>query len=126
MVFGTIEFEAKLTGTLYLREITEGEPTPYGSLVAPGVNGMVHEHYFNIRLDMSVDGDANTVVEMQADRVPSGPDNPHGNAHGVSESVILKMMFFSRVKNTFWAFQKPESMKRINLPGIIREHFAIR
>lgn len=85
---GTIEFEAKLTGTLYLRAITEGEPTPYGSLVAPGVNGMVHEHYFNIRLDMSVDGDANTVVEMQADRVPTGPDNPHGNAHGVSESVI--------------------------------------
>jgi len=85
---GTIEFEAKLTGTLYLRAITEGEPTPYGSLVAPGVNGMVHEHYFNIRLDMSVDGDANTVVEMQADRVPTGSDNPHGNAHGVSESVI--------------------------------------
>jgi len=85
---GTIEFEAKLTGTLYLKAIPEGEKTPYGSLVAPGVNGMIHEHYFNIRLDMSVDGDANTVVEMQADRVPTGPENPHGNAHGVSQTVI--------------------------------------
>ena len=85
---GTIEFEAKLTGTLYLRAIPEGEETPYGSLVAPGVNGMIHEHYFNVRLDMSVDGDVNTVVEMQADRVPAGPENPHGNAHGVSQTVI--------------------------------------
>ena len=85
---GTIEFEAKLTGMLYLRAISEGKETPYGSLVAPGVSGMVHEHYFNVRLDMSVDGDANTVVEMQADRIPTGPNNPHGNAHGVSQTVI--------------------------------------
>ena len=85
---GTIEFEAKLTGTLYLRAILEGEETSYGSLVAPGVSGMVHEHYFNVRLDMSVDGDSNTVVEMQADRIPMGPNNPHGNAHGVSQTVI--------------------------------------
>jgi len=85
---GTIEFEAKLTGTLYLKAIPEGEKTPYGSLVAPGVNGMIHEHYFNVRLDMSVDGDVNTVVEMQADRVSAGPENPHGNAHGVSQTVI--------------------------------------
>ena len=85
---GTIEFEVKLTGMLYLRAISEGEETPYGSLVAPGVSGMVHEHYFNVRLDMSVDGDANTVVEMQADRIPTGANNPHGNAHGVSQTVI--------------------------------------
>ncbi|GIS90397.1 MAG: hypothetical protein CM1200mP20_04380 [Pseudomonadota bacterium] len=53
---GSIEFEAKLTGTLYLRAIEDDELTPYGARVAPGVNGMVHEHYFNVRLDMSVDG----------------------------------------------------------------------
>ena len=85
---GTIEFEAKLTGTLYLRAIHEGEETPYGALVAPGVNGMVHEHYFNIRLDMSIDGDDNTVVEVEAERIPSGSENPYGNAHTSKETII--------------------------------------
>jgi primary-amine oxidase len=115
---GTIEFEAKLTGTLYLRAISEGEETPYGSLVAPGVNGMVHEHYFNVRLDMSVDGDANTVVEMQADRIPMGSNNPHGNAHGVSQIVITSEQ--EGVRNTapkdsrFW---KIENRSRSNQLG---------
>ena len=85
---GTIEFEAKLTGTLYLRAIHEGEETPYGALVAPGVNGMVHEHYFNIRLDMSIDGDDNTVVEVEAERIPAGSENPYGNAHTSKETII--------------------------------------
>ncbi len=85
---GTIEFEAKLTGMLYTRTIKDGEKIPYGTLVAPNLTGMVHEHYFNIRLDMSVDGEANTVVEVEADRIPVGEQNLHGNAHGVTETVI--------------------------------------
>ena len=85
---GSIEFEAKLTGTLYLRAIEDDELTPYGARVAPGVNGMVHEHYFNVRLDMSVDGDQNTVVEVESQRVPTSSENPHGNAHGPKETVI--------------------------------------
>ena len=93
---GSIEFEAKLTGTLYLRAIENDELTPYGARVAPGVNGMVHEHYFNVRLDMSVDGDHNTVVEVESQRVPPGPDNPHGNAHGAKETVISSENFAGR------------------------------
>lgn len=85
---GTIEFEAKLTGSLYVRALAAGEETPYGAVVAPGLSGMVHEHYFNVRLDMSVDGDDNTAVEVEARRVPTGPDNPHGNAHGPQEAII--------------------------------------
>ena len=85
---GTIEFEAKLTGVLYCRAVADGERPKYGRLVAPNLNAMVHEHYFNARLDMSVDGDANSVLEVEADLVPTGPDNPHGNAHGVRETLI--------------------------------------
>ncbi len=49
---------------------------------------MIHEHYFNLRLDMSVDGDNNSVVEVQANRISDPQSNPHGNAHGVSETLI--------------------------------------
>jgi primary-amine oxidase len=85
---GTVEFEVKLTGMLYTRALEKDEVSCYGTIVAPGLNGMVHEHYFNVRLDMSVDGDDNTLVEVEAARVETGPSNPHGNAHGVTETVI--------------------------------------
>jgi len=85
---GTIQFEAKLTGMLYTRAVEAGSETNYGALVSENLNGMVHEHYFNVRLDMSVDGDENTVVEVEAERVATGPNNPHGNAHGPKETII--------------------------------------
>ncbi len=85
---GTIAFEAKLTGMLLCRAVEDGEDIPYGRLVAPNLNAMIHEHYFNLRLDMSVDGDDNAVYEVEAERFPTGPDNPHGNAHGARETLI--------------------------------------
>ncbi|MBH96928.1 MAG: tyramine oxidase [Rhodospirillaceae bacterium] len=86
---GTIEFEAKLTGMLYTRAVADGESTPYGKLVAPNLNGMVHEHYFNLRLDMSVDGDKNSLIEVEQERIATGPNNPHGNAHRSKETLIM-------------------------------------
>ena len=85
---GTIQFEGKLTGVLYVSAIEDGEHSAYGRTVAPNVNAMIHEHYFNVRLDMSVDGDENAVMEVEADLVPTGPDNPHGNAHGAKETLL--------------------------------------
>lgn len=85
---GTIQFDAKLTGILYTGAIETGVTPAYGRLVAPNLNAMIHEHYFNLRLDMSVDGDANAVMEVEADLVPTGPGNPHGNAHGARETLI--------------------------------------
>lgn len=93
---GSIEFEAKLTGMLYTRAVEPGEKTPYGRLVAPNLNGMVHEHYFNIRLDMCIDGDENTLLEVEAARVETGPSNLHGNAHGVKETAITSEKYAGR------------------------------
>ena len=55
---GTIE----LRGQAHRRALDRrGRPrarTPaHGVLVAPGLNAMVHQHYFNVRLDLDVDGD---------------------------------------------------------------------
>jgi hypothetical protein len=35
---------------------------------------------FSARLDMTVDGIDNAVDEVELERLPAGPDNPHGNA----------------------------------------------
>ncbi|MFI0454176.1 primary-amine oxidase [Actinomadura sp. 6N118] len=77
---GTIQFEAKLTGIVQTRAIAPGETPAYGTLVAPQLDAPNHQHLFNMRLDMEVDGPRNSVYEVDAVGLPIGPDNPHGNA----------------------------------------------
>ncbi|WP_432534368.1 primary-amine oxidase [Kineococcus arenarius] len=76
---GTIEFEAKATGIVFT-SAHPGEGYPYASQIAPGLGAPYHQHLFSARLDMAVDGDANRVEEVEVRRVPTGPDNPRGNA----------------------------------------------
>ena len=81
---GTIELEIKATGVLF----TSAYPGPaypdgahpYATEVAPGLAGAVHQHLFSARLDMTVDGLANAVEEVDVTGLPIGPDNPYGNA----------------------------------------------
>ncbi len=77
---GTIAFEVKLTGVLSTGAVAPGERPAHGTLVAPGLNAMVHQHFFNMRLDLDIDGQANAVEEVWTESLPPGPGNPYGNA----------------------------------------------
>jgi primary-amine oxidase len=77
---GTIEYEVKLTGVISTGAIPIGEKPRHGTLVAPGLYGPNHQHFFCVRLDMAIDGDANTVVEVDSEPLPMGPENPLGTA----------------------------------------------
>ena len=77
---GTIEFEVKLTGVLSTGAVAPGVRPEHGVLVAPGLNAMVHQHFFNMRLDLDVDGLENAVEEVWTESLPPGPGNPVGNA----------------------------------------------
>ncbi len=77
---GMIEFEVKLTGVLSTGAVAPGERPQHGTLVAPGLNAMVHQHFFNMRLDLDIDGVENAVDEVWTESLPPGPGNPYGNA----------------------------------------------
>ncbi len=77
---GTIECEVKLTGIMSMGGIAEGQRPRFGTLCAPGLYAPHHQHFFNVRLDMSVDGDRNTVHEVESRALPPGGGNPLGNA----------------------------------------------
>lgn len=85
---GSIQFEIKATGILNTAAQNPKEPNQYGTIVSPGVVAHYHQHVFNMRLDMDVDGDRNRVVEVDTVAVPMGPDNPYGNAFTVQETVL--------------------------------------
>ncbi|MFN8635947.1 MAG: primary-amine oxidase, partial [Chloroflexota bacterium] len=62
---GTIQLEIKMTGVVSNGALPVGEPAPqWGTLVAPGVYAPIHQHFFNARLDVAVDGPANHVEEV--------------------------------------------------------------
>jgi primary-amine oxidase len=77
---GTIQCEVKLTGIMSMGGIADGERPRFGALCAPGVYAPNHQHWFNVRLDMCVDGDRNTVNEVESRALPPDGDNPLGNA----------------------------------------------
>ena len=76
---GTIQCEVKMTGIVFTAAHPGGDH-PYSTEVAPGLGAPVHQHLFNARLDMSVDGLPNAVEEVDVAGLPIGPDNPYGNA----------------------------------------------
>mgnify|MGYP003296184508 CR=1 FL=1 len=49
----------------------------------------VHQHFFNVRLDMMVDGLHNSVYEVNTVADAPGPENPHHNAFR-SEATLLR------------------------------------
>src|SRR5262245_24285683 len=74
---GTLELSVKMTGVISNGAVDGGPIPPWGEIVAPGVYGPIHQHFFNVRLDATVDGPGNTVHEIDTVADPPGPENPH-------------------------------------------------
>jgi primary-amine oxidase len=117
---GAIEYEIKLTGVISTGAIPVGETPEYGSLVAPGLYGPNHQHFFCVRLDMAVDGARNTVVEVDSVTQPVGPDNPTGNAWKAVPKVLETEKQAIRTidanKARYWKIQSAEKTSALGLP----------
>ncbi len=77
---GSIECEVQLHGIVSTMALAPGEQPAGSSLVDRGLAAPNHQHFFCFRLDLDVDGVANSVREVEAESVPTGPENPLGNA----------------------------------------------
>jgi primary-amine oxidase len=77
---GNIQFEVKLTGILSLGAVREGEIPKHGTVIAPLLYAPNHQHFFNMRLDFSIDGIANTVQQIDVVADPVDESNAYENA----------------------------------------------
>ena len=75
---GTIQLEVKATGFIFTEPYRPGNP--YANQITAEIAGPYHQHLYNVRLDMMVDGLTNAVEELDAVRVRTGPGNEFGNA----------------------------------------------
>ncbi|MBY5400792.1 primary-amine oxidase [Rhizobium leguminosarum] len=87
---GTIQLEAKLTGIIQTAAVATGEIYPWGGMVDDNLGGPTHQHFFNARLHMDVDGGDNTVTEHEFVPRPWGEDNPYGNVFDTKSRVLKR------------------------------------
>ena len=73
---GSIECEVQLHGIVSTMALSPGEQPLGSSLIDRGLAAPNHQHFFCFRLDLDVDGPSNSVREVEAEAVPSGPENP--------------------------------------------------
>jgi primary-amine oxidase len=116
----TLELEVKLTGVISNGATLPGEAPPWGAIVAPQVYGPIHQHFFNVRLDMMVDGPNNSVYEVNTVTDPIGPENPHGNAFHTEATLLETESQAQRVINPlsarYWTVVNPSVQNRLGQP----------
>ncbi len=76
----SIECEVRATGIMVTTPFDGPAAPPHGTVVDVRTYAPIHQHFVVARLDMEVDGPANTVVMSESAQLPIGPDNPHGLA----------------------------------------------
>jgi primary-amine oxidase len=85
---GNIEFQIKLTGILSLGATHPDEKPPHGAMVAPQLYAPNHQHFFNMRLDFDIDGQRNTIHQVDVVADPVDEHNPFGNAFRAQSTVL--------------------------------------
>jgi primary-amine oxidase len=117
---GTIQYEVKLSGVASVGALPLGEKPKHGTLLAPGLYGPNHQHFFCARLDMMVDGQGNSVYECNSEAVPPGPDNPHGNAWVVRSTLLARESEAQRVidplRGRYWKIENPSRQNAVGDP----------
>lgn len=86
-----VHLETRATGILSTAAILPGETSPYGNVVSPGVLAANHQHLFSVRIDPSIDGHNNTVVQEDSVTMPFNKQNPPENNRWGAGYTIEKM-----------------------------------
>jgi primary-amine oxidase len=94
----------------------------FGHLVAPHIQAQNHQHFFNFRLDMDVDGPGrNSVVEINSEGLPAGPANPVKNALLMQETLFHREQEAQRSVNMpssrTWKVINPSVRNALNQPS---------
>jgi primary-amine oxidase len=116
----SIECEVRATGIMVTSSFPAGEPPAYGTVVDERTYAPFHQHFIVARLDLDVDGEANTVHMIESEALPTGPDNPHGLAL-VQRSVPLRTEREGRQDYDWstqraWKVVNPGAVNRLGQP----------
>lgn len=118
---GVLELDAALTGLMLPKGVRDVKSTAHlpasGHLVAANVVAPHHQHFFNFRLDLDVDGPANEVREMNTRAMPAGPGNPNLNGMIMEETRLSTEALAQRRMNMAaartWSIVNPSAQNAL-------------
>jgi primary-amine oxidase len=117
---GTLQLEVKLTGIVSNGAVVPGDAPKWGTIVAPGVYAPIHQHFFNARLDMTVDGPRNSVYEVNIVADPPGPENPLANAFHEESTLLARESGAQRnvdpLSARYWKIANPAARNALGNP----------
>lgn len=127
---GTIQQETKLTGIIQTGALVPGtKPKEGGGLVTHEIYGPTHQHFFNTRLHMMLDGEQNTVIETNFTPTTSDQENKWGNLFNVESTVLQTEADGAREANgitgRYWKIINQNKTNRVGNPTgykLIPEH----
>ena len=116
---GVLEMDGALSGIMLPKGVTHAKGGVHGGghLVAANVVAPHHQHFFNFRLDFDVDGQANSVHEMNTSALPAGPGNPALNGMVMKETVlgseVAAQRHMSMAAARTWAVVNPSAQNAL-------------
>ena len=117
---GSMQFEVKLTGIMSTMGVADGVGDAHASMVAPGLAAPYHQHMFNVRLDVEIDGTDNAVFEVDTLRTPLGDDNPWGNAFApvatLLESELAARRDVDPLRSRSWKIANRSKVNAVGQP----------
>lgn len=127
---GTIQLETKLTGIIQTAGMMPGtRPECGGGLVTPEIYGPTHQHFFNARLHMMLDGEQNSVMETNFSPMATGEANPWGTAFKTEATLLKTEQEAARQANgqtgRFWKVINPNVKNEVGNPTgykLVAEH----
>jgi primary-amine oxidase len=117
---GSLHCEVKLTGVVNTTALKPGQKPAHGVVVAPQLNAPLHQHIFAARIDPCIDGEKNSVYEIDTVGLPRGDGNPHGNACRAQATLLATEKQAMRSTNAtaarFWRIVNPGRKNRLGEP----------
>lgn len=129
---GSIVVKIGATGMVAVKQVAEktvhetikGDPEAYGRLIDERVVGVNHDHYFNFRLDLDVDGPENSlsVDKLRIQRLPD--DHPRRSVWTVqshtAQTESQAKMNINMAKPAMWRFASSNRENTIGHPTSYR------
>ncbi|MBO9358929.1 MAG: primary-amine oxidase [Thermomicrobium sp.] len=122
---GTIQFEGKLTGIMSTGALGPGGKSKYGQVLnRDGLFAPIHQHFFNFRLDLDVDGPINRIYEVDLVPEEPGPHNPEHNAFYPRKTLLATELEAQRLidplRGRYWRIENPDVLNKVGEPVAYR------
>ena len=116
---GRIQMEVKLTGIVGVSAIVDGEErSEYAPLIAPNLTSPIHQHLFCFRLDFDLDGQQNSLYEVNTTAQPISEDNPDGTVFRAEETLLRRESDAKRDTNSqtarYWKIVNSQRKNRLD------------